>query len=483
MGSDHTTYSFFELLSNIVDNRGKTCPVNDTGFPLIATNCVKNDTLFPVFEKVRYVSQETYNTWFRGHPEPGDIIFVCKGSPGNVCWTPNPVNFCIAQDMLAIRANKEIVDPKFLFALLRTPATQAKILNMHVGTLIPHFKKGDFKNLYFDIPNDMTLQKGIGNIYFTFCEKIELNRQMNSTLESMAQAMFKSWFVDFDPVIDNALAAGNPIPEPLYARAENRKRLGDQRKPLPHEIQELFPDSFVLTEELGWIPEGWEIIATEAISSKIGMGPFGSNIKVSTFVDSGIPIISGCHLNQTLLTDENYRYITEEHALKLHNSIVIKGDLVFTHAGNIGQVSLIPETTKFRKYVISQRQFYLRPDTEKVMSSYLIYFFRSHIGQHRLLSNASQVGVPSIARPSSHLKSIKLVLPDYDILKYFDKECLSIFDKLTSNNKQIDIASSLRDTLLPKLISGQLRLPDSLIDKFSEQADSHDAEQIISEAI
>ena len=118
MVSDYTTYSFADLLSNIVDNRGKTCPVEETGLPLIATNCVKNDTLFPAFEKVRYVNTETYDTWFRGHPKPDDIIFVCKGAPGNVCWTPNPVNFCIAQDMVAIRADEKIIDPKFLFALL-----------------------------------------------------------------------------------------------------------------------------------------------------------------------------------------------------------------------------------------------------------------------------------------------------------------------------------------------------------------------------
>ncbi|WXG55240.1 MAG: hypothetical protein RNU03_00875 [Candidatus Sedimenticola sp. (ex Thyasira tokunagai)] len=77
----------------------------------------------------------------------------------------------------------------------------------------------------------------MAHILGTLDDKIEFNRQMNATLESMAQALFKSWFVDFDPVIDNALAAGNPIPEPLHARSEVRKTLGDQRKPLPEAIQ------------------------------------------------------------------------------------------------------------------------------------------------------------------------------------------------------------------------------------------------------
>jgi len=193
-------YSFKELLVEIVDNRGKTCPTADVGIPLIATNCIKNEGLYPAFEKVRYVDQDTYDNWFRGHPKPGDMIFVCKGSPGNVCWVPDPVNFCIAQDMVAIRADESKVYPKFLFALLRSDQVQQKILNMHVGTLIPHFKKGDFGNLYLDIPENYEYQKVVGDAYFSFCEKIESNRQINRTLEEMAQAIFKSWFVDFEPV-------------------------------------------------------------------------------------------------------------------------------------------------------------------------------------------------------------------------------------------------------------------------------------------
>jgi type I restriction enzyme S subunit len=173
---------FTEVLSTIVDNRGRTCPTAESGLPLIATNCIKNDLLYPAFEKVRYVSKETYDNWFRGHPEPGDLIFVTKGSPGRVCVTPDPVSFCIAQDMVALRADPRKVYPRFLFALLRSEAVQAQIGNMHVGTLIPHFKKGDFDKLLLPIP-DKKYQQAIGDIYFELSAKIELNRRMNETLE------------------------------------------------------------------------------------------------------------------------------------------------------------------------------------------------------------------------------------------------------------------------------------------------------------
>ena len=101
--------------------------------------------------------------------------------------------------------------------------------------------------------------KAIAHILGSLDDKIELNRRMNETLEAMAQALFKSWFVDFDPVIDNALAAGNTIPDELKEKAAIRQGLGDKRKSLPDDIRRLFPSEFAYTEEMGWIPKGWEV--------------------------------------------------------------------------------------------------------------------------------------------------------------------------------------------------------------------------------
>ncbi len=186
---------FSELLSNVVDNRGKTCPTAPSGRALIATNCIKNDNLYPVYENVRYVSDETYRTWFRGHPLPGDFIFVTKGTPGRVCFVPPKVDFCIAQDMVAIRADKNKVDPKYLFAVLRSAEIQGEIENLHVGSLIPHFKKGDFDKLQIPLP-ERGLQEYIGGQYFTLSAKIDLLHRQNKTLEGMGEAVYRHFFVD-----------------------------------------------------------------------------------------------------------------------------------------------------------------------------------------------------------------------------------------------------------------------------------------------
>ncbi len=158
--------------------------------------------------------------------------------------------------------------------------------------------------------------------------------------------------------------------------------------------------------------QGWKSCKVEEIAEKVAMGPFGSSIKVDTFVHNGIPIISGQHLHGSRVDDTpGFNFVTPEHAEKLANANVVRGDIIFTHAGNIGQVAYIPEDSEFSRYVISQRQFYLRCNRSKALPEFLTFFFKSPEGQHKLLANASQVGVPSIAQPVTYLRSIEVPVP------------------------------------------------------------------------
>jgi type I restriction enzyme S subunit len=255
----------------IVDNRGRTAPINECGIPLIATNCVSNEHLYPLKEKLRYVSQETYENWFRSHPNPGDILLTNKGSQnGAVCLVPDPVDFCIAQDMVALRADPNKIYPLYLFAVLRSSLVQNRIKELNVDSVIPHFKKTDFNKLYFPLP-DVEEQKFIGDLYFKLSYKVELNRQINQTLEAMAQAIFKSWFVDFEPVKAKiaAIEAGEDAEDVICAamRAISGKTDSELDKLQAEQPEyyaqlkntaELFPAA-MQDSELGEVPEGWEV--------------------------------------------------------------------------------------------------------------------------------------------------------------------------------------------------------------------------------
>lgn len=198
------------------------------------------------------------------------------------------------------------------------------------------------------------------------------------------------------------------------------------------------------------------LIRLEEVSQKIAMGPFGSNIKVSTFVPEGVPIISGNHLRSVFLEEPSYNYITEEHAQRLKNSMVYPRDIVFTHAGNIGQVAMIPAGCDYPYYMISQRQFYMRCDESKVIPEIVLFFFHSREGRGKLLANANSTGVPSIAQPSTHLKNIEMPMPP----KEDQNEWYKIIDPMVKKyvilcreNKRL---ATLRNSLLPKLMSGEI---------------------------
>jgi len=194
---DYPQVKLTELLDFIVDNRGKSVPTvsieEACNHVLIATNCIRNERLYPSYDKIRYISQETYESWFRSHPIAGDIIFVNKGTPGRVCLCPENVDFCIAQDMMAFRTNSEKLYNKYLLAVLRSREIQEQIRTTSVGDTIPHFKKEFLKELYIPTP-PLDIQRLIGNFYFAFSNKIELNNKINENLEQQAQAVYAMFF-------------------------------------------------------------------------------------------------------------------------------------------------------------------------------------------------------------------------------------------------------------------------------------------------
>ena len=272
------------------------------------------------------------------------------------------------------------------------------LLKKESGTVFGSVNRNDINDLEVDIPENAQVQKRIARYLGMIDDKIELNNAINKNLLQQAIALY----------------------EHLLQEAE------------------------------------WPTATILDVAKKVAMGPFGSNIKVSTFVPEGVPIISGNHLRGYFLEEPVFNYITEEHAERLKNSIVFPHDLIFTHAGNIGQVAMIPDECKYERYVLSQRQFYLRCDETKVVPEFLLLFFHSASGQHELLSYANQTGVPSIAQPASNLKKIPFKCPPMQEQLKWQEQVHPLLSRYLNNRLENERLSSLRDTLLPKLMSGEL---------------------------
>ena len=172
----------------------------------------------------------------------------------------------------------------------------------------------------------------------------------------------------------------------------------------------------------------------------IAMGPFGSRIKAENFVSSGIPVIKGGNLGNCYLKEDQFDFLTPEKAEELKSSKAVYGDIVITHRGTLGQVGLIHETSKYEEYIVSQSQLKVSPNKEKIDPYYLYYFLISPLGQHRLLENSSQVGVPAIARASTSVKEILVPVPSLNIQK-------KIVELLRNLDKKIELNQKMNETL------------------------------------
>ena len=305
-----------------------------------------------------------------------------------------------SNDVLVFRA-KDGVSKRFLYYVLSDDTFFDYSMATSKGTKMPRGDKAAI--MKYEVP-DFTYeeQEKIAGVLEAFDRKIQLNTEINENLLQQAIALY----------------------EHLIQNAE------------------------------------WPTATILDVAEKVAMGPFGSNIKVSTFVPEGVPIISGNHLRGYFLEEPEFNYITEEHAERLKNSIVYPHDLVFTHAGNIGQVAMIPDECKYDRYVLSQRQFYLRCDETKVVPEFLLMFFHSASGQHELLSYANQTGVPSIAQPASNLKKIPFKCPPMQEQLMWREQVHPLLGRYLNNRLENERLSSLRDALLPQLMSGELDVSD-----------------------
>ena len=180
----------------------------------------------------------------------------------------------------------------------------------------------------------------------------------------------------------------------------------------------------------------YETYRVTDLIDEIAMGPFGSNIKVSCFVDSGVPVLNGSNLEGFSLSEKAFRFVTKEKADSLNKANAHRGDIVITHRGTLGQIVFIPQDSRYDRYVISQSQFRVRCN-DKVLPEYLVYYFHTPLGQHKLLSNASQVGVPALARPSSTFQQIEVELPELSIQKRV-VEIITTIQKKIENNQELN---------------------------------------------
>jgi type I restriction enzyme S subunit len=368
--------------------------------------------------------------------------------------------------LIRIRVNTEKHNPKFIYYLLQTKQFESHINSIAYSTSaqpnmkIRDFLRFEFKELGLDIEN------AVEEILSNMDAKIELNKQTNQTLEQMAQALFKSWFVDFDPVIDNALAADNHIPDELQERAELRQRViavratNPKLKPLPDDIQQLFPSEFEESGDptvgiSGWIPKGWKLSTIGEVCSHI-IDHRGKTPKKlgGDWSHSGIAAISAKNIkNNSLVRADTIRYVNDELYRKWMKEPLKPKDILMTSEAPMGEMYFLAEKSN---YLLSQRLYGMRADKDKTTGEYLFQWLQSDKAKSDL--DGRSTGTTVVGIRQVELKKVAVLLSDLAIVKIFSDLAGQYLLQKDRNEVQIISLEKLRDTLLPKLISGEITL-------------------------
>jgi type I restriction enzyme S subunit len=326
------------------------------------------------------------------------------------------------QDVKALTVREDI-DPWFILAWLR--GNEWSLLNMVENTGIGAGKLDTtlLQNLPLHLP-PIEVRKQITLFFKSIDKKIHLLRQQNATLESMAQALFKSWFVDFDPVIDNALEAGRVLPEALGVRVALRGAVlaGGAYSGLPEEVKGLFPDSFVFSDELGkWVPEGW---TTDKFSESVTV-KYGKDHK--KLLEGPYPVYGSGGLMR-----------------RVDSVLYDKESVLIPRKGTLSNVMYVNEP-----FWSVDTMFYTILKKE-CLAKYVFYF----ISKFNLTEMNVGSAVPSMT--TAVLNNLDMLLPDSSLLELFDNKVEKFYLKKQQNVKQIQTLTRLRDVLLPELISGRL---------------------------
>jgi type I restriction enzyme S subunit len=382
---------------------------------------------------VRRISSEHFREWTRkAKPQEHDVVLSRRCNPGESAYVPAGLDFALGQNLVLLRADGSKIYPAFLRWLVRGPAWWEQVGHfINVGAVFDSLKCADIPKFTTPLP-PLPEQKVIARILGTLDDKIELNRRMNATLEGMARALFQSWFVDFDPV---------------HAKAAGRQPSG-----MDAPTAALFPASFQ-DSALGEIPSSWSVCKLKSLTSKIGSGatPRGGS---DVYVDEGPALIRSQNVYDHEFTWAGLARLSEKSATELRNVMVVKNDILFNITGDSILRTCVVDPTVLPARV-NQHVAIIRAD-QTVSARYLHLYLVQPTMKSFLIGLSA--GATRHAITKGQLDSINVPRPPNDIMAAFDKLTSPLFDQIDANRAQSRTLATLRDTLLPRLLSGELQV-------------------------
>lgn len=385
-----------DAMDAIIDYRGKTPKKSFSGVPLVTAKIVKSGRINKATE---FISKEDYSSWMRrGLPHIGDVVMTTEAPLGEVGQIKDE-KIALAQRIVTLRGKEGLLDNGYLLYLLQAPSMQAQLDARSSGSTVKGIKQKELRKISLPLPT-LNTQKAIAHILGTLDDKIDLNRHMNETLEAMAQAIFKSWFVDFDGCTE-------------------------------------FEDS-----ELGRVPKGWRVGTLKEIATNAR-----KTVKPKELTES-VPYFGLEHMPRNSISLSQWgnseKIASNKYGFKAGDFLFGKLRPYF-HKVGIAPVDGLCSTDIL----------VIRP-TEKVFYPLVMSIISSNhfVDYTTQLSNGAKM-------PRTNWKDMgkyEILIPDSDTCLKFKKLVNPLYKKIQENIFQSRSLTSLRDSLLPKLISGELRV-------------------------
>ncbi|MGS6584960.1 restriction endonuclease subunit S [Vibrio diabolicus] len=418
------TATLDSLCELVVDCPHSTPKWTDEGIIVLRNQNIKNGILD--LSAPSFTNEEDYLKRIkRAAPKAGDIVFTREAPMGEVCMIPEGLKCCLGQRQVLLRPKSDL-NGQYLFWALQSPYVQQQIAwNEGTGSTVSNVRIPVLKALNIPrIGNEDMVAKSLSDI----ASKMALNTQTNQTLEQMAQAIFKSWFEDFDPV--------------------KAKMNGGQPEGMDAATASLFPEKLV-ESELGLIPEGWEIQNTQDLF-EVKDGTHDSPKKA----EEGHYLVTSKHITKGKIDTSSAYLISDADFDKVNQrSKVDTFDILLTMIGTVGEVVVVYDNpVEFAIKNVGLFKTSQRPELVWLFYWHLQSFKMKHYLEVRMAGTTQQY------LTLKTLRTIPVVLPSNELLAKFNEVMSPLMEKISDNHKQNQTLSNLRDTLLPKLLSGEIEL-------------------------
>lgn len=403
------------LLDKLIDYRGKTPKKTLSGIPLVTAKIVKNGTINGYTE---FIPEEDYNKWMvRGFPKVGDVILTTEAPLGEVALLKEE-KVALAQRIVCLRGKDNVLDNTYLKYYLQSGKGQKSLSARESGTTVTGIKQAELRRVDIEYPTYED-QRRIASILSSLDRKIELNNKINADFEEMAQAIFKNWFVDFEP----------------------------------------FKDGKFVDSELGMIPEGWKVSQIAYIPHILenGKRPKGGA------VEKGIPSVGAEHVKGMCTYDySKTKYINCEFAAKLKTGKINGYELMIYKDGGkpgyfIPNFSIFGEGYPFENCYLNEHVFKLDFDGNKEFNIFCYFFFKTEQIMSYFNAQGAKAAIPGINKKD--VENIYIFSPDNESVIKFGEFAYPLFKQMLKNAIENRTLSLLRDTLLPRLMSGEIEVP------------------------